>query len=112
MLIPKINDLTVSLAQTCKDEGIDITSGALTLLAEAAEGSQYYAERLLEQLASSYAAPLTEEHVRGMLQAKHQPTMARDQQTPSESHTKKLSAVELLSYGARQDELKDGVNQQ
>ena len=67
MLIPKINDLTVSLAQTCKDEGIDITSGALTLLAEAAEGSQGYTERLLEQFVSSYAAPLTEEHVRYML---------------------------------------------
>ena len=95
-----MNDLTASLAQDCKDEGIDITPSALTLLAEAAEGSQDYAERLLEQLVSSYATPLTEEHVRDMLQAKHQPTVARDQQTPSESHTKKLSAeqIKLLRY--------------
>ena len=63
-----MNDFTAGLAQTCKDEGIDITPDALTLLAEAVEGSQDYAERLLEQLVSSYAFPLTEEHVRYMLQ--------------------------------------------
>ena len=84
-----VDKLAASLAQTCKDEGIDITPGALTLLADADEGFQGYAERLLEQVASSYPAPLTEEHARHMLQSEY---------------TSRAAALEKLRQHEREEE--------
>ena len=45
-----MNDFKASLAKKCKNEGIYITLGALTLLDEVTQGSQFIEEILLKEL--------------------------------------------------------------
>ena len=55
------------LEKLCRDEGIEVDSDALTLIARTAGGSLRDAENLLEQAVVSYGSPVAEEQVRGLL---------------------------------------------
>ena len=52
----------------CKDEGIEVAPEALRLVARTSSGSLRDAENLLEQVVISYGSPITEQHVRDLLQ--------------------------------------------
>ena len=52
----------------CKDEEISAATEALRLIARTSSGSLRDAENLLEQVVISYGSPLTEQHVRDLLQ--------------------------------------------
>ena len=55
------------LAELCREEGLEVDEEALALIARSASGSLRDAENLLEQALVSYGSPMTEEHVRDML---------------------------------------------
>ena len=55
------------LAGLCRDEDVEASADALTLIARSSSGSLRDAENLLEQVVVSYGSPMTETHVRDML---------------------------------------------
>ena len=56
------------LAQLCRHEEIEVDPQALRLIARTASGSLRDAENLLEQVVVSYGSPVSEEHVRDLLE--------------------------------------------
>jgi DNA polymerase-3 subunit gamma/tau len=56
------------LSELCASEGIEVEASALALIARAAAGSLRDAQNLLEQALLSYGSPVTEEHLRDLLE--------------------------------------------
>ena len=63
-----VGDMVDKLAQLSRDEGVVVDDEALELISRSASGSLRDAENILEQVVVSYGSPVTEEHVRDLLE--------------------------------------------
>lgn len=62
-----VQDIFQKLQVVCESEGVEIESEALMLIARKSTGSLRDAENLLEQAIVSFEAPITKEHLSGLL---------------------------------------------